>query len=72
MLEKRKAKKQAQAGDQDGDAQTAKPHNDKAQRVYKQKMLVGKGRTGNGSGETGGREVGRKADVMAGVMDSLF
>lgn len=69
VLEKRKAKKQAQGGDQQGQAQTPKP-NSSAQRVYKQKNLVGKDRSSSNGG--GGRQDGGKGDVMAGVLDSLF
>jgi hypothetical protein len=71
VLEKRKAKKQAQAGDQEGQAQTSKP-NSSAQRVYKQKFLVGKDRSSKNANGGGGRQDGGKGDVMAGVMDSLF
>jgi ESF2/ABP1 family protein len=79
VLEKRKAKKQAQTGDASGqpasNASTAP--NDKAQRVYKQKSLVGKGQGGkkaasSSAGETRAGGGSGRADAMAGVLDNLF
>jgi ESF2/ABP1 family protein len=78
VLEKRKAKKQAQTGDQGGQSSssvTTVP-NDKAQRVYKQKTLVGKGQGGkkasSSAGEARTGNSGGRADAMAGVLDDLF
>ncbi|GHJ87344.1 hypothetical protein NliqN6_3746 [Naganishia liquefaciens] len=75
VLEKRKAKRQAQAGEPDASVQMAKSSassNDKAQRVYKQKTLVDTARAVSGPDGAERRKDGRKADVMAGVLDSLF
>jgi hypothetical protein len=80
VLEKRKAKKQAQITDQGGQAQpSTSSTNDKAQRVYKQKTLVGKANIGkkassSGAGEarTGNGNGSGRGDAMAGVLDSLF
>ncbi|KAJ9098606.1 RNA-binding ATPase activator esf2 [Naganishia friedmannii] len=76
VLEKRKAKKQIQAGDSANDA-TPKPTSqtsDKAQRVYKQKFLVDKSaaegrRKQSQTGETRG---GGGVDAMSAVMSNLF
>lgn len=79
MLEKRKAKKQAQTGDQGGQPASggSTAPNDKAQRVYKQKTLVGKGQGGKKSASSGAGEARPSAgsggaDAMAGVLDNLF
>lgn len=78
VLEKRKAKKQAQTGDQGGQSSSSATTvpNDKAQRVYKQKTLVGKGQGGkkasSSAGEARTGNSGGRADAMAGVLDNLF
>ncbi|KAI5452198.1 RNA-binding ATPase activator esf2 [Naganishia albida] len=79
VLEKRKAKKQAQTGDQGGQPASggSTAPNDKAQRVYKQKTLVGKGQGGKKSASSGAGEARPSAgsggaDAMAGVLDNLF